>query len=110
MFITLAVLVGVGIFTSSPVIEVSDVLAVDHARLPMACVGEVAVLDSMQTREVRNRRTEALNFVMVKTWAASESVLIKVTDPDDPHPAWLISTRHPGELTAAINARATSAG
>ena len=27
-----------------------------------------------------------------------------VDDPDDPHPYWLVSTRAPGELAAAIEA------
>lgn len=110
MFFALSALTGIGMITSSPVIEVSDVLAVDQARLPLAFVGQVDVLNSTRTREVRNQRSEALNFVLVKTWAASESVLVQVTDPDDPHPAWLVSSRHPHQLTAAINARTAAGG
>jgi len=30
------------------------------------------------------------------------SVEVDVADPDDPHPYWLVSTRHPAELLAAI--------
>lgn len=110
MFLVLAGLAGLGMYTSSPVIEVSDVLAVDQARLPLSFIGEVAVLDSAQTREVRSRRIDARNFVLVKSWAASQSIFVTLTDPDDPHPAWLVSSRHPRELMEAINANAASTG
>ncbi|MDO8731083.1 MAG: DUF3093 domain-containing protein [Actinomycetota bacterium] len=110
MFIALASSAGLAMYTSSPVIEVSDVLAVGLARLPLAFIGEVAVLDSTQTREARSRRIDARNFVLVKSWAASQSVFVTLTDPADPHPAWLVSSRHPRELMAAINANSASAG
>lgn len=35
-------------------------------------------------------------------------VLVPVDDPTDPTPYWLISSRHPDELAAAINAHRTS--
>ncbi len=110
MLLVLSALAGLGMFTSSPVIEVSDALAVDHARLPLAWVGEVSVLDPAQTRALRGQREAARNFVLVKSWAASESVLVNVTDPEDPHPAWLVSSRHPQELKAAITSAMPSAG
>lgn len=110
MFLVLTLGSIAAMVTSSPVIEVSDVLAVDHARLPLAFIGEVAVLDATQTREARSRRISATNFVLVKSWASSQSVLVTLTDPDDPHPAWLVSSRHPHELIEAISARTASAG
>lgn len=43
-----------------------------------------------------------------------ESVEVAVADPDDPHPYWLVSTRHPAELLDAIGraraARAAAGG
>ncbi len=110
MFAVLASLAGVGMYTSSPIIEVTDVLAVDQARLPLMYVAEVSVLDSTQTREARSRRTDASNFVLVKSWAASQSILVTLNDPKDPHPAWLVSSRHPLELLAAINANIAATG
>ena len=110
MFVVLAGLAGIGMFTSSPVIEVTDVLAVDHARLPLNCVGDAAVLTSVQTRELRHRPDQARNFVLVKSWAASGSVLVTVNDTDDPHPAWLVSSRHPQELMSAIIAATAPTG
>lgn len=110
MFFGLTSLSIVGMITSSPVIEVTDVLAVDQARLPLAFIGDVAVLDAAATREARSRRISATNFVLVKSWAASQSVLVNLTDPDDPHPAWLVSSRHPQELMEAISGRTASTG
>ena len=110
MFIALAALVGVGMFTSSPVIEVSEVLRVDDARLPVDVVSSVVVLDSVQTRTARSGRTGATNFVLVKTWAAADAVLVTLDDPSDPHPAWLVSTRHPQALMDAITEGAQATG
>ena len=36
-------------------------------------------------------------------------VLVRVTDPDDPTPYWLVSSRHPRTLAAALAAGVVSA-
>jgi len=29
-------------------------------------------------------------------------VVVRLADPADPHPAWIVSTRHPGQLAEVI--------
>ncbi|MDO9485100.1 MAG: DUF3093 domain-containing protein [Actinomycetota bacterium] len=108
MFLGITALTSLAMFFGSPVIAVSDVLEVAHARLPLQYVDAVQVLSSEQTRDARSRRVDARNFVLVKSWAASQSVLVTLNDPNDPHPAWLISSRHPAELMSAISSSAAS--
>lgn len=84
-------------------------LIVDHegiraggAFLPRACIGEVQVLDREQLRIARGPGGDARNFVVLRSWAAPGGVQVRVEDPQDPHPAWLLSSRRPGALARAI--------
>ncbi|MGB7964220.1 MAG: DUF3093 domain-containing protein [Propionicimonas sp.] len=40
-------------------------------------------------------------YLVIRGYIAT-AVELAVNDPDDPHPYWLVSTRHPRELVAAI--------
>lgn len=102
MFAVIAGLACIGITTSAPVIEVTDVLRVDQARLPLDAIGRVDVLDQAQTRAARSSREHALDFVLVKLWSSTSAIALEVTDDADPHTGWLISTRHPAALKEAI--------
>ena len=110
MFLVLATLISIAMFTSSPIIEVSDSLRVESAHLPFSSIASVHTLDATQTREARRSPVDATRFVTVKTWAAADAVLVILDDPADPHPAWLVSSRHPEQLMAAINASTHAGG
>jgi hypothetical protein len=43
-------------------------------------------------------------FVALRPWSAPAGVLVRLDDPEDPHPAWLFTSRHPVRLAAAITA------
>jgi hypothetical protein len=92
------------------------------ARLPLTAVGEVTALDEPQTRSLRGPRGDPAAFLLIRPYLR-RSVYVEVT----PHqaraalvppgkgwrsrqaslaaaaPYWLICTRHPAELAAAIN-------
>lgn len=110
MFVVIFGLLALVMTTSSPIIEVSDVLRVDGAQLPITCIGSVAELDPSQTREARRSRDHALDYTLLKMWSSTSSVAIRVEDPNDPHPGWLFSTRHPARIGAAIQAIRGSGG
>ena len=77
-----------------PLVVVDDlVLRAGRARLPLRYVGRIAPLDAAQTREVRGRRADPAAYLCTRGWI-SRSVLVEVEDDDDPHPYWLVSTRH----------------
>jgi hypothetical protein len=101
-------LVAVVMWTSSPVMIVSrDGLTVGRATLPLDCIGEVEPLTKADIVRLRGPGADARLFTAVRTWSAREGLLVHVNDPDDPHPAWLISTRNP---VRAIDALAATMG
>ena len=104
MFVVIFGLLALVMTTSSPIIEVSDVLRVDTARLPISNIGSVTTLDPEQTREARRSREHALDYTLLKLWSSTSSVAIGLEDPTDPHPGWLFSTRNPAKLRDALDA------
>lgn len=99
------VLVAVMMWTTSPVLTVSeDGLTVGRATLPLEFIGEAEPLTKEDITRLRGPGADARMFTAVRTWSARDGILVHVEDPDDPHPAWLVSTRHPGRAIAAIAA------
>lgn len=107
------VLVGGGaaalLLTTSSVLSVDEcVVRAGRARLPLRFVGDVEALDAEASARARTREFNPSAFLVLRTWASGKSVRIAVTDPHDPHPYWLISTRDPQRFAAAIRAAARS--
>lgn len=90
---------------TAPVIEVSpDGLQVQGAVLPLSSIAEYAVVDREEIRRLRGPGSDARLFVSLRPWSAPDGVLVRLDDPDDPHPAWLFTSRHPARVTAALAA------
>jgi hypothetical protein len=112
---------------SRPRVEVAGgELTAGRARLPLAVVGEVTALDRAQTRAIIGPRADPAAFILIRPYLR-EAVYVEVTGPAAgtvrrgrlrwrrwrPHikvtehalsaPYWLVATRHPAELAAAIN-------
>ena len=86
-------------------ITVADgVLHVPGARIPLDRVGGVTPLNREGTRRVRGPLAEPRAFVVTRGWLA-ESVRVTLEDPDDDTPYWLVGTRRPVELAAAMQHR-----
>jgi hypothetical protein len=78
-------------------------LRVDDARLPVRHVADVVPLDAAGRREVLGVGADPLAFVVQRPWIAG-AVQVVLDDPADPTPFWVVSTRHPVELAAALRA------
>lgn len=100
----LLLLVGVVALGSTRVEVWSDRLVAGRAQLPIEFVGDVRALDSEQTFQARTRNADGRAYLLLRTWAAPTSVAVSVADPEDPHPYWLLTTRHPEDLAAAVRA------
>lgn len=86
-------------------IRVEDgVLHVPGARIPLDHLGGVTPLDREGTRRVRGPLAERRAFVVSRGWL-TESVRVQVEDPEDDTPYWLVGTRRPHELAAALQRR-----
>lgn len=97
-------------------------LRAGQARLPLTAVGEVTALDEAQTRSLRGPRADPAAYLMIRPYLR-QSVYVEVTShqpgaaPSSSRqgwgsrqaslaaaaPYWLVCTRHPAELAAAIN-------
>jgi len=88
----------------SPRITVADgVLQAGRARIEAAYLGEVAPLDAEQARLAAGRDADARAHLLLRPYL-KRAVRVEITDPADPAPYWLISTRHPQSLATAISA------
>ncbi|MFU8871377.1 DUF3093 domain-containing protein [Micromonospora sp. SL4-19] len=76
-------------------------LRVDDARLPVRYVSDVVPLDAAGRREVLGVGSDPLAFVVQRPWIGG-AVQVVLDDPADPTPFWVVSTRRPVELAAAI--------
>lgn len=73
------------------------------ARLPLGSVGEVTELTEAQTRAIRGPRADPAALLLVRPYLR-RAVYIEVTGTERETPYWLVGSRHPAELAAAIAA------
>ena len=79
------------------------VLHVPGARIPLTHVGGITPLDADGTRRVRGPLAEPRAYVATRPWLP-RAVRVQVEDPDDDTPYWLVGTRDPEGLAAALQA------
>ena len=93
------------LIASSPVLEISsDELRAGRARLPLDFIGELTAHSGADATMQRGQQLDARAWLLIRGWI-SPVARVEVTDPDDPTPYWLISTRHPDAFIAAITQR-----
>jgi hypothetical protein len=78
-------------------------LAVGDARLPLRFVGEVEIVPANGKRKALGPNLDPAAFVMHRSWVGP-LVRVRLTDPDDPTPYWLFSTRHPEQVAELLRA------
>jgi hypothetical protein len=82
-------------------IEVSDgELIADGSRVALADVGEVRPLDDAQARALRGPRADPRAHLLIRPYLR-KAVYVETSGADGP-PYWLLFTRRPAELAAAI--------
>lgn len=87
---------------SAPTIEVADgMLRAGAARVPLSFVGDVTSARGADARHARGPGLDARAHLVLRGDIDPIS-RIELTDPDDPTPYWLVSTRRPDDLAAAI--------
>ncbi|WP_433057621.1 DUF3093 domain-containing protein [Dactylosporangium sp. CS-033363] len=83
-------------------IEVSNgELRVDDAHIPLRYVGEVTTVTPADKSDLLGPYMDPEAFVVQRPWIGP-AVRVEVRDEADPTPYWLISSRHPEDLAAAI--------
>jgi hypothetical protein len=76
-------------------------LRVDDAHLPVRHIADAVPLDTAGRREVLGVGADPLAFVVQRPWVGG-AVQVVLDDPDDPTPFWVVSSRRPVELAAAL--------
>jgi hypothetical protein len=79
----------------------SGELRAGQATLPLAVVGEVVPLDEAQATALRGPRADPRAFMLIRPYLKL-AVYIEVIGEHQDRPYWLIGTRRPAELAAAI--------
>lgn len=94
----------VGVFWAygSPRVEVADGwLRAGRATISGEFLGPAEALDASETRRVAGRDADARAYLLIRPYL-KRSVRVTVRDAHDPTPYWLVSTRDPVALAAAI--------
>jgi hypothetical protein len=87
---------------TSPVVHVDEcVLRAGRARLPLHVIADIHTLDAATMRRKR-RDIDPRAYLLLRAWSTGTGVLLTLDDSRDPHPQWLISTRHPERLRASV--------
>ncbi|WP_459547102.1 DUF3093 domain-containing protein [Nocardia sp. X0981] len=76
-------------------------LRVDRAHLPVSFVARATVVPKSAKSAALGRQLDPAAYVQHRPWVPT-MVLLVLDDPEDPTPYWLISTRRPGEVLAAL--------
>lgn len=88
-------------YGSARIAVVDGVLHAGRARIPLVHVGEVAPLDPEQARRLAGPDADARAYLLLRPYL-KRAVRVDITDPADPTPYWLLSTRHPAQLASAL--------
>ncbi len=88
---------------SRPRVEITgSELTAARASLPLSAAGEVTALDHRQVRALRGPAADPSAFLLIRPYLR-EAVYIEVTDQALATPYWLLATRYPARLVAAID-------
>jgi peptidoglycan/LPS O-acetylase OafA/YrhL len=98
--ITVALLLAYG---SARIVVSGGQLTAGRARIPLDLLRSPRPLDAEQTRARIGPLADARAYLLLRPYVAP-SVVVDVTDPRDPAPYWLLSTRRPELLAEALAA------
>ena len=77
-----------------------------RAQIPVTMLGAAVPLDADASRRIAGVDADARAYLVLRPYV-KRSVRVPVEDPADPAPDWLVSTRHPDLLVAALQAAAS---
>jgi hypothetical protein len=101
--VALVVTFGLMAWLGSVRVAVRDgTLYAGAAHISLDLLGPAEPLDAEETRRVHGVDADARAFLVTRPYL-KRSVKVVVEDPADRTPYWLLSTRHPRELAAALS-------
>jgi hypothetical protein len=94
--------VAVLLLTSPRITVATDGLRAGPAHLPPNVIGAVTTYRDGAATQQRGPVLDARAWTLFRGWV-DPVIRIEVLDDSDPAPYWLLSTRHPDRLTAALD-------
>lgn len=90
---------------TTPTVEVTaDSFSAGRARMPREVVAAASGFEGAQATAERGTRLDARAWLLLRGWIPGV-VRVQLDDPSDPTPYWLVSSRKPAQLAAALNER-----
>lgn len=94
------------LYASSPVIEVSaGWVRVGRARIEREYIGRVQAFRGDDARRAAGPELDGRAYMCFRPWVTPK-VRLQITDPADPTPYWLASSRHPEKLVQLLDTAA----
>ncbi|QYF75013.1 DUF3093 domain-containing protein [Cryobacterium sp. PAMC25264] len=88
---------------ASPTVQVSGgTLTAGRATIDTSLLGEAVAFAGADATAERGPRLDARAWLLIRGWVPGV-VRIPLEDPTDPAPYWLVSSRQPQKMAAAIN-------
>jgi hypothetical protein len=78
-------------------------LRAGRASIERDYLGKVEPLSGEDARNAFGRDCDPTAYLVLRSYLPG-AVRVEITDPQDPAPYWLIATRHPDQLAAALTA------
>jgi hypothetical protein len=101
-FVGVTAFFGLLLWQATLVVAISESgLSVGRATLTADFVGVPIPLDAPAYRRRLGTEADARAFLATRPWV-DRGVLVPVTDPGDPAPYWIVGSRDPQRLAAAI--------
>ena len=92
-------------------IEVTDtVLQAGKDRLPLSAIGEVQALDEPQAAVLRGPRADPSAHLLLRPYLKKAVYIGPADGAEAVAPYWLIATRHPDKLAAALTGSRATVG
>jgi len=98
-------LVGLLFLSQSTPLEIevtADLLRVGPARIERKYISGVTSLTSEEMRILRGPKINTAAYMQIRFWI-STGVKITISDPQDPTPYWLVSSKKAHQLAGALN-------
>lgn len=101
--IVMFLLVGGILYGSSPTLEITETtVRFGRARIERDYVGRAYAFKGEEARLATGPALDGRAYMCFRGWITSV-IRVQITDPADPTPYWIASSRHPEKITAILN-------
>ncbi|CAN5457651.1 DUF3093 domain-containing protein [soil metagenome] len=90
------------LLATTPTIEVTDTgFRAGRARIPRRFIQKAHAFEGAEATAQRGIHLDARAWLLLRGWIPG-LVRVELSDPEDPTPYWLVASRRPEELAAAL--------